>query len=96
MTTGRVYAVTIELHEASDDRLVEVRRILERLGFHWQYGGLYFGGATINAVTCVMAAQELGRTLPWFTASARDFRMLRIEENNDLMLAVRQAAGNDA
>ena len=92
MTTGRVYAVTVELHEPGDNRLIEVRRILEQLGFHWQYGGVYFGGATINMVTCVMAAQELSRTLPWFAASVRDIRMLRIEENNDLMPAVRQAA----
>jgi virulence-associated protein VapD len=38
-----------------------------------------------------MAALELGRTLPWFAASVRDIRMLRIEENNDLMPAVQQA-----
>ena len=90
MSEGRVYAVVVELHEVGDDRLIEVRRVLERFGFHWQYGGMYFGGAT---VTCVMAALELGRTLPWFAASVRDIRMLRIEENNDLMPAVQQAAG---
>jgi virulence-associated protein VapD len=71
---------------------IEIRRILERLGFRWQQGSTYFGGPGVNAVTCVMAAMELSRTLPWFAASVRDIRMLRIEENNDLMPAVQQAA----
>ncbi len=47
--------------------------------------------AQINAVTCVLAAQDLARTFPWFSKSVRDIRMLRIEELNDLMPAVLQA-----
>jgi virulence-associated protein VapD len=35
---------------------------------------------------------DLARSLPWFAASVRDIRMLRIEEFNDLMPAVQQAA----
>ena len=41
-------------------------------------------------MTCVLAAIELARVLPWFSASVRDIRMLRIEEFNDLMPAVQQ------
>jgi len=41
-------------------------------------------------VTCVLAAIDLSNTLPWFAASIRDIRMLRIEELNDLMPAVQQ------
>ena len=69
----------------------EIRRILQRQGFVWQQGSVYFGGENINAVTCVLAAVELSRALPWFAASVRDIRMLRIEEMNDLMPAVQQA-----
>ena len=94
MSEARIYAVTVELHKVDNDRISEVRRVLESFGFSWQQGSTYFGGATVNAVTCVMAALELGRTLPWFAASVRDIRMLRIEENNDLMPAVQQAAEN--
>ena len=65
---------------------------MQRQGFAWQHGSMYFGGETMNAVTCVLGALELSRTLPWFAASVRDIRMLRIEEYNDLMPAVRQAA----
>ncbi len=70
----------------------EIRKVLMRRGFAWQQGSVYFGGEEINAVTCVLAAIELARVLPWFAASVRDIRMLRIEELNDLMPAVQQAA----
>jgi virulence-associated protein VapD len=36
----------------------------------------------------VLVAQRLTRELPWFAAVARDVRMLRIEENNDLGPAI--------
>lgn len=69
---------------------LEIRKILQRHGFNWQQGSTYFGGENINAVTCVMAAIDLANQLPWFSASVRDIRMLRIEELNDLMPAIRQ------
>jgi virulence-associated protein VapD len=46
----------------------------------------------VDAVACVLAIQRLARELPWFSASARDVRMLRIEENNDLRPAIESAA----
>ena len=52
---------------------------------------MYFGGDNINAVTCVLAAMELSRSLAWFAPSVKDIRMLRIEEFNNLMPAVQQA-----
>ena len=43
---------------------------------------------------------DLTTQLPWFAASVRDIRMLRIEELNDLMPVVQRVAGmtggNDA
>ena len=98
---GRMYAIAFDMDIESlrthygdphNGAYLEIRRVLERSGFRRQQGSTYFGGATVNAVTCVMAALELGRTLPWFAASVRDIRMFRIEENNDLMPAVQQAA----
>ena len=70
---------------------MEIRKILLEHGFTWQQGSTYFGGEKINAVTCVMAAIDLAYKLPWFSASVRDIRMLRIEELNDLMPAVQNA-----
>jgi len=97
---GRVYAITFDMDIESlkihhgdpcNNAYAETRRVLMKQGFAWQQGSVYFGGESINAVTCVLAAIELSRVLPWFAASVRDIRMLRIEEFNDLMPAVQQA-----
>jgi virulence-associated protein VapD len=75
---------------------LEIRKVLQRHGFTWQQGSVYFGGEAVTAVTRVLAAMDLARSLPWFTASVRDIRMLRIEELNDLMPAVQRVADEDA
>jgi virulence-associated protein VapD len=67
---------------------VDIRKVLQKHGFNWQQGSVYFGGENINAVTCVLAAIDVAKQLPWFSASVRDIRMLRIEELNDLMPAI--------
>jgi virulence-associated protein VapD len=66
-------------------------RLVNRHGFAWQQGSVYFGGETVNAVSCVVAVIDLTNTFPWFAASVRDIRMLRIEEQNDLRPAIEQA-----
>lgn len=67
----------------------EIRRILYDEGFAWKQGRVYFGDAEkIDAVKCVLASRRLARELPWFADAVRDIRMLRIEENNDLLPAV--------
>jgi virulence-associated protein VapD len=95
-----MYAIVIDLDREllrkrldapHDDTDQAIRRVLQRHGFTRQWDGLYFGDDRINAVTCVLAAQDLSRSLPWFAASVRDIRMLRIEELNDLMPAIQQA-----
>src|SRR5882724_11438579 len=99
-TEGRVYAIDFDMDIESlrnnyvdpyNNAYMEIRRVLEGHGFTWQQGSVYFGGERINAVTCVLAAIDLAQSLPWFAASVRDIRMLRIEEMNDLMPAVQQA-----
>jgi virulence-associated protein VapD len=62
----------------------DIRKVLEPIGFTWQQGSVYFGDEQMNAVKCVLAAQKLSAAYPWFKASVRDIRMLRIEEMNDL------------
>jgi virulence-associated protein VapD len=98
---GRLYAITFDMDieslkinygDPDNNAYSEIRKVLQRQGFTWQQGSVYFGGESINAVTCVLAAIELSRVIPWFAASVRDIRMLRIEEFNDLMPAVQQAA----
>lgn len=59
-------------------------------GFQGQQGSLYFGRSGTTPVTCVLAVQAVGKRYPWFAKVVRDIRMLRIEENNDLMPAIGQ------
>jgi virulence-associated protein VapD len=66
----------------------EIRAALETHGFEWRQGSVYFGNAEVTPVTCVLAVQELKRTYRWFERCVRDIRMLRIEENNDLLPAL--------
>ena len=66
----------------------DIRNYLTASGFEWKQGSTYFGDDSIDAVRCVRAIQRLSRKYPWFKNSVRDVRMLRIEENNDLMIAL--------
>lgn len=66
----------------------DVRDYLTARGFEWKQGSTYFGNDTVDAVRCVRVVQRLAIKYPWFKSSVRDMRMLRIEENNDLMTAI--------
>lgn len=66
----------------------DIRNFLTSRGFEWIQGSGYFGDDTVDAVKTVTAVQKLGRKYPWFIPSTRDIRMLRIEENNDLLPAL--------
>ena len=97
---GRMYAIAFDMDIESlkanygdpyNNAYLEIRKVLQKHGFAWQQGSVYFGDERINAVTCVLAAIDVSQTLPWFAASVRDIRMLRIEELNDLMPAVQRA-----
>lgn len=88
-----IEALKISYGDPYNNAYYEIKKVLERNGFTRQQGSVYFGDPEkINAVTCVLAAMDLSRSLNWFAASVRDIRMLRIEELNDLLPAIRQAA----
>jgi virulence-associated protein VapD len=100
---ARVYAIAFDMDIDSlrsaygdpyNNAYAEIKKVLQKHGFVWQQGSVYFGGESINAVTCVLAAIDLSQSLPWFTASVRDIRMLRIEEMNDLMPAVKKGSNS--
>jgi virulence-associated protein VapD len=101
---ARIFAIAFELEiealrlhygDPYNNAYVEICKILQSHGFTWQQGSVYFGGDRINAVTCVLAAVDLARKLPWFASSVRDIRVLRIEELNDLMPAVQQGKNDE-
>lgn len=66
----------------------DIAKTLRQYGFTRQQGSVYFGDDTVDAVRCVLATQALARSYVWFSSAVRDIRMLRIEDNNDLMPAV--------
>lgn len=67
----------------------DIKTTLEKYGFVRQQGSVYFGNETVDAVKTVMAARKLASKYAWFAPSVRDIRMLRIEDDNDLMIAIR-------
>ena len=94
-----MYAVTFDIetnclnenyhNDSSTNAYGDIRKFMESNGFVWQQGSVYFGDATkINAVSCVTIVQRLAKQYPWFATCVKDVRMLRIEENNDLMPAI--------
>jgi virulence-associated protein VapD len=70
----------------------DIKKTLIAHGFSRQQGSVYFGDVDkVDAVSCVLAVMDLAKTNPWFAPSVTDIRMLRIEDNNDLMPAVKKA-----
>ncbi len=69
----------------------DISKALRGHGFDRTQGSVYFGSDTVDAVTCVLAVQQLTSDFDWFGPSVRDIRMLRIEDNNDLRPAVERA-----
>jgi virulence-associated protein VapD len=94
----RVYAIRFDLdiemmkkhyHNPSwENGYQDVGRVLNHHGFHRQQGSVYFGDDKVDPVKCVLAVQDVVKNCPWFKIAVSDIRMLRIEENNDLMPAV--------
>ena len=94
----RVYAIAFDLDIYTMKRLYhnehweygydQIRAVFEKHGFRRQQGSVYFGDEKVDPVRCVLAVQDAVNKLPWLRASISDIRMLRIEENNDLMPAV--------
>ncbi|AWN54149.1 virulence factor [Methylobacterium sp. 17Sr1-1] len=66
----------------------DIVRVLERRGFDRQRGSVSFGNDQVDPVRCVPAIQDVARECPWFRADVVDVRMLRIEENTDLLPAL--------
>ena len=74
----------------------DIKNHLAEFGFTRQQGSVYFGDSTVDAVACVLAVMNMSATFAWFSHSVRDIRMLRIEEQNDLMPAVNIGATSNS
>lgn len=95
---SRVYAICFDLDQEALARHYpgpsyqngygEIKAVLGRHGFNPQQGSVYFGDEHQTPVTCVLAIQAVQKACPWFSKAVSDVRMLRIEENNDLLPAL--------
>lgn len=91
--TGRVYAIAFDLDTNACERELgdktaaygRIERIFARHGFTRQQGSLFFGTENSTPVDCVLAVQELDRRYAWFGRVVTDIRMLRVEEQNNLL-----------
>ena len=98
-----MYAITFDLdmenlrktypNASYQNAYTEIRKVLATHGFENVQGSVYFGNDKVTPVTCVLAVMDLTRKHVWFSTSVRDIRMLRIEENNDLLPAIHDAVG---
>lgn len=91
---GRMYAIAFDLDKSAcmkyypgadwRSAYADIRRIMEEHGFWGQQGSLYYSshGKTVTVVKVIL---ELQRKHPWFRSVVRDLRMLRIEEQDDLL-----------
>ena len=96
-----MYAITFDLDTNCLDKQYpqknynnaynDVKNFLISQGFTWTQGSVYFGDDSITAVHCVNTIQKLVIKFNWFGYCAKDVRMLRIEENNDLMPSINTA-----
>lgn len=93
-----MYAITFDLdtkilqasypNSSWQNAYADVGRFLRRHGFDRQQGSVYFGDDSVDVVRCQTAVQLLALEYAWFAPAISDIRMLRIEENNDLMPAI--------
>lgn len=93
----RVYAIAFDLNTKTAEQLcgdgwrncyAQIGIVLAEFGFARQQGSVYFGDENSDAVKCVMAVQEIDRRYSWFSRVVQDLRMLRVDEDNDLLPAL--------
>ena len=90
---NRVYAVAYDLRAEAALRYgayEKIGRILAEHGFSRQQGSVFYGTAETQASHCFKAVLEMHRKFPWFWEVVNDMRMLRIDENDDLLSVVPQ------
>jgi virulence-associated protein VapD len=93
----RVYAIAFDLNTKTAEQMcgdgwrncyAQIGLVLAEYGFARQQGSVYFGDENSDAVKCVMAVQEIDRRYAWFSRVVQDLRMLRVDEDNDLLPAL--------
>lgn len=93
----RVYAIAFDLDTALAEKICgsawrgcyeKIALVFAEYGFARMQGSVYFGDESSDPVQCMLAVQEADRRYAWFGRVLRDLRMLRVDEDNDLMRLV--------
>lgn len=97
----RTYAIIVdleayrlkELKDATKPQSLQeansvIAATLHSWGFFFCLESLYLGESYVDAIRCILAIQNLTRTYTWFEPVVSVARMLRIEEQDDLMPAI--------
>ncbi|RQW44105.1 virulence factor [Novosphingobium sp. LASN5T] len=90
---NRVYAIAYDLNAEAAMRhgaYEKIARVLATHGFSRQQGSVFYGTHETQASHCFKAVLEIHRKFPWFWEVVKDMRMLRIDENDDLLSVVPQ------
>lgn len=66
----------------------EIKIFMENNGFEFIPENVFLGKDPIDSVTCVLTVQRLKNIYPWFATCVKSARMLRIEEDTDLLPAI--------
>lgn len=85
-TLSKVYT-----ENSTANAYTDIEETLRSYGFYRKQWSVYFGDERVDAVKTVIAVQKLSKKYDWFLPSVQDIRMIRIEEDNDLMAAIRFA-----
>ena len=88
---GRVYAIAYDLNREAalkHGAWAKIARVLESHGFHRQQGSVFYGTHETTAMTCARAVLDMNDQFGWFWEVFRDMRMLRIDEEDDLLAII--------
>ena len=93
-----MYAITFDLsiaqleqhypNKSYQNACGDIEKFLSFYGFARQRGSVYFGNENTDAVKTVIAVTAMSAEFDWLKKCVTDIRMLRIEENNDLSIAL--------
>ena len=74
--------------KSSTAAIQDIELALNSYGFHKAQEGLFIGNDAVDAVQAVIAVRETSKAYPWLRKCIAEIKMLRIEEINDLTLAL--------
>ncbi|NKB39465.1 MAG: CRISPR-associated endonuclease Cas2 [Ilumatobacter sp.] len=66
----------------------DIAKFLKAYGFERQQNSVYFGNEHTNAVETVVAVRQMSMRFNWLKPCVKNIRMLRIEDDDDLSVAL--------